>query len=312
MLTGWKAWLAVVALVTAVAGAGFVLVTEVFDPGADSSPTDSGQDPAGSDGDGLVIRALGDSVTAGFGYSADGTQISVGELPNCASHPSNSNCQDPDGVAYPARFARRHSGSDFENLAASGSIPADYLGEGRIDLRPDLDAVVKADPDITVLTIGANPLLQSFLLRSDRHCATTVSVPAARACVRRALLREQVVPRLTRIYTALLDTPSDGRNGEVVVFQYPETHPPSAFGVRLKVLFEELRSTIEGAAAAARQADPSQGERLVVADPGPFLQHGCVSAVPWILRVDTCIHPNIAGHVQLANVLDTLLVSDPG
>jgi lysophospholipase L1-like esterase len=309
---GWKSWLALVALVGAVAGAGFVLVTEVFDPGEDSPPADSDQGPGGSGGDSLVIRALGDSVTAGFGYSADGTKISVGELPNCAAHPSNPNCQDPDGVAYPARFAARHSGSDFQNLAESGSIPADYLGEGRIDRRPDLDAVVEADPDVTVLTIGANPLLQSFLLGSDRYCATTVSVAAARSCVRRALLREQVVPRLTRIYTALLDTPSDGRNGKVIVFQYPETHPASAFGIQLKVLIEELRSTIAGAAAAARTADPGKGERLLVADPGPFLQHGCLSQVPWILRVDTCIHPNIAGHVQLANVLDGLLPPEPG
>ncbi len=303
MLSGWKALLAVLGAAGALAGTTFVVVDELIDPGADAPSSGSG---ASADGDGLVIRAVGDSVTAGFGYAPGGEQISVGDLRECLPNPSSRQCQDPAGVAYPARFARRHGGADFENLAVSGSTPADWLGEGRVDLSSQLDGVVEDDPDLTVLTVGANPLLSAFLAGGDRVCATTPFEDDARECVRVALRREQLLPRLARIYATLLNTDPDGRNGLVVVFQYPETHPPSAFGVRTRILVGELRSTIERAANAVREADPDNAGRLIVADPGPFLDHGCLADAPWILRVDSCIHPNFAGHEQMANELEQI------
>lgn len=306
MVSGWKAWLLLATGALAAGATGFVLVTEVVDPGADvdSSSPRSVQVDGGDEG--LVIRALGDSVTAGFGYRNDGMQIGVTDLSYCGTNSADSSCQDPDGVAYPAVFAARQGGSDFENLAESGSTGADWLGEGKA-LSSTLEDVVEADPDMTVLTIGANPMLQKFLTGGDRFCATTLTATAARTCVQAALVREEVLVRLTRIYATLLATPEDGRNGLVVVFQYPETVPPSALGVRVQLLVEELRSTIEQAAETVREADARKGERLVIADPGPFLEHGCTASEPWILRVDTCIHPNAAGHEQLANVLDGIL-----
>jgi lysophospholipase L1-like esterase len=306
MLFGWKQFLVLLSAVGAVAGTGYVFVDEVAHPGANSRHSGSALSPS-SDEDGLVIRAIGDSVTAAFGYSPDGTQISLGEFPHCATQPTDPNCQDAEGTAYPAQFARRHDGSDFRSFAVSGSTPADWLGQGKTDLSSRLDAVVEADPDVTVLTLGANPLLEDFLIGGGRICATTPFKSVARACVRGALRRERLLPRLVAIYTDLLDTPPEGRNGLVVVFQYPETHPPSAFGVRTTVLIEELRSAIEHAAGAVRKAQPDEAKRLVVAEPGPFLDHGCSADTPWILRVDTCIHPNVAGHAQLASVLEGIV-----
>jgi lysophospholipase L1-like esterase len=204
-------------------------------------------------------------------------------------------------------FARMHPGSDFENLAVSGSTPADWVGEGTRPLQATLQAVVGADPDVTALTLGGNPLLQDLLLGGDRPCVAALSREVARACIRRALIREQLVPRLERVYAALLATASDGRRGTVVVFQYPETHPISGLGLQVRVLIEELRAAIEQAAEKVRADDPDRANRLVVAEPGPFLQHQCLSSVPWILRVDSCIHPNAAGHRQLASVLEQAL-----
>jgi lysophospholipase L1-like esterase len=296
-----RSWLAIGAAVVSAVAAGAVLASEAFDPGPDgpakSAPTEAGEP--------LVIRALGDSVTAGFGYDDDdGSQISVGDLlRTCKGSPADPDCQDPDGVAYSARFAARRAGNDFENLALAGSTPADWLGEGEQDLNPALRGVVEDDPDVTVLTVGANPLLNTFLFGGDRLCATDLSASAARTCVRRALLREQVLPRLVRIYATLLNTPAGGREGLVIVFQYPETRPPSSIGVRVKVLLDELRATITRAAEIVREGDPRRGVRLVVAEPGPFDDHGCFDRVPWILRVDTCIHPNFRGHEQLAEQL---------
>ena len=301
MIAGAKMWVAI-GVATVAAGAGSFLGVRQLTHGGDSGnrtrvDASRGEAP-------LVIRALGDSVTAAFGYSSDGQQISAGDLPYCVGGPDTPDCQDPDGVAYPAVFASKHPGSDFKNLAQSGSTPADWLGQGKA-LGATLADVVNADPDLTVLTLGANPLLSSFLAPgSDRICATSLLTSVARACVRGALAREQVVSRLTRVYLTLLHTPPRGRNGLVVVFQYPETHPPSAYGARVSVLIAELGAAIERAADATRQAAPAEAHRLLVIDPGPFLQHGCTSSAPWILRVDTCIHPNAAGHRQLADVLE--------
>jgi lysophospholipase L1-like esterase len=311
MLGGLKAWFALVGAAGALAGTGFVFVTEVIDPGAGSSHGESDQGGS-SDGVPLIIRAIGDSVTGGFGYRPDGSQISVKEfLGHCISESSDPDCQDPDGVAYPAQFADRQDDTDFANAAVSGSTPADWLGEGRLELSDELESVVEADPDVTAVTVGANPLLEAFLSKSDRICGSWPFGDDARKCIRGALLREMVLPRLARIYASLLDTPADGRNGLVVVFQYPETRPVSAFGVRTEILIEELRSTIDRAAAAVREADPDRGRRLIVAEPGPFLAHGCFADAPWILKVDTCVHPNVAGHEQLADVLEGVLRDRP-
>lgn len=296
-----KVVLAVAVVVAVLVGVYFLL--DEFD-GDDPEPVEAS-------GSGLVIRAIGDSVTAGFGYAdADGDRFDAIELPFCASRAAHPRCQDPDGVAYPARYASGVEDANFVNYAISGSTAADWLGEGK---RPELNArlqarfakVVAADPDVTVLTLGANPLLDSFLtdIAGRRLCATTRDRQKARACIRTALDEERVEARLQRIYDELLDTPDDGRNGLVVVFQYPESHPPSAIGVNVTVLVEELRLAIAASVARAIAADPEDGDRLVVAEPGAFIFHGCGEDEPWILDVDTCIHPNAAGHAQLARVL---------
>lgn len=295
------AGIAVVAIAAVLIAANFI---------ADALDGDD-PEPGEASGGGLVIRAIGDSVTAGFGYAdADSDMFGFADLPFCASRPAHPRCQDPDGVAYPARYASGVEDANFVNYAISGSTAADWLGEGRkpelnARLRARLAKVVAADPDVTVLTLGANPLLDSFLtdVAGRRLCATTANRQKARACIRTALDEERVEARLQRIYDELLDTPDDGRNGLVVVFQYPESDPPSAIGVNVAVLVEQLRAAIAASVARAIAADPEDGERLVIAEPGPFLAHGCDEAEPWILDVDTCIHPNAAGHAQLARAL---------
>lgn len=306
ILLALKAVLTLVVVVAA-ATAGYFLVDAI-----------DGEDPepAASTGSGLVIRALGDSVTAGFGYAdRDGDEFGFTELPFCASRAAHPRCQDPDGVAYPARFAATVEDANFQSYATSGSTPADWLGEGKkAELNARLEAslakVVAADPDVTVLTLGANPLLDSFLTDVGRRlCASTTSREKARACIRKALAEEHAEVRLQRIYELLLDTKPDGRRGLVVVFQYPESRPPSAIGVNVAVLVEELRAVISRAVALAIAADPGNRNRLVIAEPGPFLVHGCDDEEPWILDVDTCIHPNAVGHERLAAVLAAVVAA---
>lgn len=107
-------------------GLGYVVVSEAVDPGEDFIA-----EPVDFDGNGIVVRALGDSVSAGFGYGdADGVQFGVEDLAICGPQAAEPLCQDPDGVAYPARFARTVPEVNFESFAISGSTPADWLDEG--------------------------------------------------------------------------------------------------------------------------------------------------------------------------------------
>src|SRR5262245_7221207 len=122
------AGIAVVAIVAVLIASGFI---------ADALDGDDPEPGEGS-GSGLVIRAIGDSVTAGFGYAdADGDKFGFSELPFCASRPAHARCQDPDGVAYPARYASRVEDANFVNYAISGATAADWLGEGK---KPELNA----------------------------------------------------------------------------------------------------------------------------------------------------------------------------
>ncbi len=296
----------ILALVTAaVVGVGAISIA-VFHPAGIG-------DTSGDDSDSYIVRALGDSVTAGFGFLPDGEEMSSFQLPHCAPpSPPDGRCQSPDQIAYPAVFAK-HRGlarrrPTYANLAISGSTPSEWL-EGR--LRQQLDGVVRNDPDLTVLTLGANPLLDKFLVPTHLSYFCAHFASHARRCIEDQLRKFDVVAKLAGVYEALLRTDPEGRRGKVVVFQYPRTVPLSISLARVQLLFDELRGTIEQAVARARSEVPDQAERLVLVDPGPFLDHPCRSAYSWILSADTCIHPNAEGHRQIAAQLERVASGEP-
>lgn len=272
----------------------------------------------------LTIRALGDSVTAGFGYYADGSPVPAGEIlggvkdrilaapgkflfgiPGDVGRclpptPPDGRCQSPAQIAYPAVFARQLRipvrRPSFENLAVSGSTPLDWLGPRFGD---ELSRIVRDDPDLTVLTLGANPLLQDFL-GGHGVCART---PLARHCIDGEIKGQQVEERLARMLERLLATNPRGRRGDVVVFTYHEAHPIPAFGAAVSVLLERLNEAIEGAVSRARTADPANAGRLLVVDPPSFADHQCEDEEPWVLLTDSCIHPNALGQEMFATAL---------
>ena len=295
--------IAVVAVLVAFVIGGIVLINE---GGGDEG------EPSGDDR--YEIRAIGDSVTAGFGYDKDGDPIASPHVLSFCIPPRvpDGRCQSARQVAYPAAFARLRgvptNPPGFRNLAVSGADPADWLDAEVFG--DELAEVVADDPDVTLLTLGANPLLTEFLNPAAPRgglCVLLERPDRVRRCVDAALERHQVVDRLSAVYERLLDTPEDGKRGVVAVLQYHQASPRTVPGEKVAILFGSLRAAIAEAADAARRAQPEDAERLLLVEPPSFANHHCdvdAESERWVLRSDSCIHPSAEGHRRLAMALD--------
>ena len=140
------------------------------------------------------FRALGDSVTAGFGYYANGGQMSAFDLPFCkpgavvTNRCSSNSDKGPsytgppewsadyglaNDTSWAAQFANDLPGGVtapdmFQNLAVTGSAPSDWLPGGI--LNPQLQARSwRENPELIAFTMGANPLLTDVLLSRRRR-----------------------------------------------------------------------------------------------------------------------------------------------
>lgn len=268
--------------------------------------------------------AVGDSVTAGFGYNAAGNGLSPLDVGHCAglSKPQTAwpACQGPLSVAYPAVYARRKRlGTDqFSNAAVEGSTAYDWA-QGK--WRSRLDRVVASAPTLTVLTLGADPALTDVIIPGNAgydcfHRAR--SGPEAANCADYELNKNNTVHDLETVYQRLLS--ANGNRNRVAVFLYYNTipvtlsfsvWPPSTFdlnayqnGIKVFFLNQELNKQITRAiTTVAAQLSPEQRTRIRAVEPGPFEAHTCTDQQPWILKTDTCIHPTADGHIQLASQL---------
>lgn len=308
----------------------------------------------------FTMRAVGDSVTAGFGFLGDGTPMGATQFPSCIPPAAlNDRCSSnsPNGpgsagdpawttdyglgnrVAWPAQFAAANGigAASFENRAVSGAAPADWATGGQ--LNAVLAGVVADDPDLTVMTLGANPLLDIFLEGRGIGCAATLSDSAFRACIQGYIDGQELVPRLRSVIAQLLVAPGN----RVVVSQYHQSIPAATiFGVSsLRILGEVLNANV----AAAVQGAPGFGSRVFLMTPPLFpvgLPPGdvscpgeiftsvvdgqsrqsraaqdelevddplsfCGSTEYWIISADTGIHPSVAGHAQLAAALGAVV-----
>jgi lysophospholipase L1-like esterase len=249
------------------------------------------------------MRALGDSVTAGFGYYSNGGLMSVEDLPSCkpaaaVSNRCSSNSDEGPGYAGPpqwsadfglandiswaAQYANALQGGGrvtapdmFQNRAVTGSAPSDWLPNGI--LNDQLDQIVKENPELIAFTIGANPLLTDILLTvGGERCAFTESVTALEACIKPFFDQEQLLPQLQRFYTAVLQAP----DSTVVTLQYPLAIPAAnLFSTwQLEAMTDYFNAQIATAVANTEAALPQQARRLVLiktqtdpASPGPEL-----------------------------------------
>lgn len=225
---------------------------------------------------GVVVRAIGDSVTAGFGYYDDGREMTIGSLLSCkpagtgyndaCSSNSTNTSSSQKGVAYApdyglannvswvAQWANAHGVTDFQNLAVTGSEPADWTAGGQFFATTK--RVESEDPDYILMTMGANPLLSG------------------------TPIDEQALPvDLAAVYQRLLEQ----TDATVYLMQY-HTAVPSSTLVNREI------------ATVAAEVDPLRTQLLVVAPPQEPVQ---------VTSGDTGIHPSGAGYAQMASKVPT-------
>jgi len=297
-------------------------------PGTDNGPPPPPPPPGGGDGTSggtpvppppnptdpnpsqYVFRAFGDSVTAGFGHTPAGHEIDRTEMLGwCVPHPEASNCSSPRIVAYPAQFARMQGIDNWKNFAVSGSEPRSWL-----DLKPfqdQLDELEKANPDLVAVTLGANPILGTYLESwkrrnwDDAVCSRfNAYVAGFTNCIADKMDDLKVVSRLNSIYTDILR--ADDPHTTLAVFLYHYTYPDLGLGANVRTILGELNARIASAVSALPPDLRSRVRLLSPAPPGAFEQHQCHADQPWILQADFCIHPNLAGHNQFAASLAKL------
>jgi lysophospholipase L1-like esterase len=195
---------------------------------------------------GVVVRAMGDSVTAGFGYYADGEEMPLLALPLCrpSGPPYNDACSSnseifydksqafeyaadyglANNVSWAAQWANEYGITNYENLAISGSEPKEWAPGGA--LHGTTAQIESEDPDYVLMTIGANPLLSEVLFGTDNmKCALYSDLFGNFAeCVERAFAKVELQANLRKLYTDLVEHTT----ATIYLMQYPLTVPSVA------------------------------------------------------------------------------------
>ena len=221
-----------------------------------------------------VVRALGDSVTAAFGYYEDGSQMSIARLFSCRppvryddACSSNSKVQSntvkeveyaPDyglsnNVSWVAQWANEHGVTNFKNFAVSGSRPQDWFGQGMF--AATTKELESEDPDYVLLTIGANPILTETLFGIDNMgCAVWADIFGEyRSCIERAFDKVNLAENLRGIYSELVDN----TDAQIIAMQYHLSVPSSALAytaVQIAEMADLMNSEVAAAAAAVSKS----------------------------------------------------------
>jgi lysophospholipase L1-like esterase len=240
--------------------------------------------PASAQTDTFLVDALGDSVASGFGLHHNLTQNGI-----CAAHLPTADCDSP-GSAWPAKFADQLTGTDtgdlpvtFSNLAMGGAMTGDLIPGGLLADR--VDKVIAADPDVILVTLGANDVVLKETL-GYRHF--NIGCLVRPGCAAKRMKAAHTEANLSTLFGELVaDT-----GAEVIVTRYYHLDQD------LTGVVGKINKVINAAAA------PWLDEGVTVIDPPSFAGHGCVHHKhgKWMqhpLR-DTCVHPNAKGAGKIA------------
>jgi lysophospholipase L1-like esterase len=231
-----------------------------------------------------VVRALGDSVTAGFGYYSDGSSMTIGHLFECRppekefndACSSNSLARDneakleyaPDyglsnDVSWAAQWANEHAITNYENLAVSGSEPRNWAPGGY--LHQTTAQVESEDPDYILMTVGANPLLSEMLFGIDHMgCAIYAQVFGNyRECIEEAFAEVNLRENLKRLYADLVEHTS----ATIYLMQYHLSVPSIALAYSAGQIAEMGKLLNHEIASVAAAVNP---KRLQVVTPPHF------------------------------------------
>lgn len=219
----------------------------------------------------VSIRAIGDSVTAGYGYYDDGSSMSILRFPGCKpgdtlvdACSSNSLTTSATGrlqyapdyglsnlIAWPARWAGWNGVTNFANYAVTGSAPGDWAPGGQF--HATTQAAMAAAPDYLVFTLGANPILTNVLTGLDTMGCALLSdlLGDFTVCVERAFAAARLSENLTALYSDLAtNTPA---RTQILVMQYHLAIPASALAYssrQIERMAELMNATIARQAAA--------------------------------------------------------------
>ncbi|HWH19291.1 MAG TPA: hypothetical protein VN671_02060, partial [Solirubrobacterales bacterium] len=185
-----------------------------------------------------VVRAMGDSVTAGFGYYSDGSLMPflslyeckpVGEVLDdaCSSNstatknglkevPYASDYGLSNNVSWAAQWANEYGVTNYKNYAVSGSEPINWAPGG--SLYPTTQRIESENPDYILMTIGANPILANTLFGLEpMQCALESDIFGGYAeCVEEAFESVHLRSELKRLYTNLVEK----THATIYVMQY--------------------------------------------------------------------------------------------
>ena len=361
----------VVAAVAVVVVLGLLAATVPGVPDAGAQSTTTTAAPAALQSTGLRVRAFGDSVTAGFGFFGDGTPWSVTDLLRCRppSGEMNDRCSSnsalgpgaPAGppsftadfglandVSWTAQVANGLGATDYANYAVTGSEPRQWMN---LAAEPDqsdngvyhdlLVRLERDDPDLVLMTLGANPLLADFLTGPGMACALFHDEATQRQlfldCIDGVIQDNLVAQRLIAVYLEIL---AKTAKAKILVTRYYLAIPAITLFEEWQAqgMVDAVNAQVEKAVAAVKESGAVFAERISIADPprfnsgwpgtgqdatcganipadGPSHQSlyaqavligragssgFCVSDQPWTIDADTGIHPDRAGHSQLA------------
>ncbi|MCB0828752.1 MAG: hypothetical protein KDB62_08100 [Solirubrobacterales bacterium] len=242
---------------------------------------------ADTDPDSVSIRAMGDSVTAGFGYyGKTGKEMGIGKLLDCkpaddyyndacSSNSANtSSTSGPDprylpdyglsrNISWAAKWANEYGITDYKNYAVTGSAPSDWLGSGQFS--GTFRQIQAENPDFVVMTMGANPLLSDMLFGIDNMgCAIYSDLFGDyRDCIEQAFAGVDLSKNLHEIYSELVANTTS----HIVLMQYHLSVPSSALAyssAQIELMGELLNDVI------ATQAASVSTDRITVVSPPRF------------------------------------------
>lgn len=233
----------------------------------------------------VVVRALGDSVTAGFGYYSNGTPMTIGRLLGC--RPPEKGYDDacssnslvtsnktakveyaPDyglanNVSWAAQWANEHGVTNYANYAISGSEPANWAPGG--EFHETTKRIESEDPDYVLMTMGANPLLSEMLFGLDHMgCAVYADVFGGyRECIEKAFAEVGLQANLKALYTDLVKN----TDATIVLMQYHLSVPSVALAYSATQIAEMGMLLNREIATVAAEVNP---QRLRVVAPPHF------------------------------------------
>jgi lysophospholipase L1-like esterase len=235
--------------------------------------------------EGPVVRAMGDSVTAGFGYYADGSSMSLFSLYECKpvgtvlddACSSNSTATKnglkqvpyaPDyglsnNISWAAQWANDYGVTNYKNYAVSGSEPTNWAPGG--NLYATTQKIESEDPNYILMTVGANPILADTLFGLEpMACAIEADVLGNyKECVEEAFESVHLHAELKRLYTNLVEH----TKATIYLMQYHLAIPSSALAYSVTQIAEMGKLMNETISEVAEEVSPS---RLKVIAPPHF------------------------------------------